>query len=346
MMERDNDAEFRELVDAAAQLPKSIAPPRDLWPGIEARIAGTKPGKGEWGKGKGWVRVLVPLAAAALIAVVLLGKRGPVSPAGAWEVNVLAGAPRVGATPLGAAGIIKVGESLVTDDSSRAVILVGDIGLVEVRPRTRIRLVRAQRDDHRLALDGGEIYARVDAPPRLFFVDTPAGTAVDLGCAYTLAVDSLGNGRIHVTAGYVEFKWAGRRSVIPLGFVAETRGSGLPPGTPYATDAPEALRRALAAFDFSDGGADALSRALAAARSEDAVSVWHLLARVDRSQRARVFDRLATLVPPPAGVTREAAVALDASSLDRYWNLIRRIAWRRAILAGVRDIDPRTGLSR
>ena len=241
--------------------------------------------------------------------------------------------------------MIRVGEWLETDDSSRAVILVGDIGHVEVKPDTRIRLVRALRSDHRLALERGEIYAKVDAPPRLFFVDTPAGTAVDLGCAYTLAVDSSGNGTIHVTGGYVEFDWGGRRSIVPLGFRADTR-RGFGPGTPYAEDASQALRQAVAAFDFANGGPAAVRRALAAARSEDAVAVWHLLERVDPSLRRAVYDRLASLVPPPAGVTSEGALRLDRTTLDTYWNTIRRIAWRKAILQGIRDIDPRTGVSR
>src|SRR5437870_10247858 len=280
----ENDAEFRELLAHVAKLPTSIEPPRDLWPGIEARIAGRREAR----TGKGWARrfprwALVPLAAAAVLAL-LLARRGGVSRHGAvWEVTRVAGLPRVGATPLAATGAIRVGEWLETDDSSRAVILVGDIGHVEVKPDTRIRLVRAQRSDHRLALERGEIYAKVDAPPRLFFVDTPAGTAVDLGCAYTLAVDSIGNGTIHVTGGYVEFDWSGRRSIVPLGFRADTRRA-FGPGTPYAEDASQALRRALAAFDFAHGGggAEAVRQALAAARPEDAVSLWHLLRRVDR----------------------------------------------------------------
>src|SRR5207253_1275825 len=123
----------------AARLPKSIAPPRDLWPGIETRIAGKRPGKGE--RGRGWLPwVLVPLAAAAILAAVLLGRRGTDERRGAWEVTRLAGLPVVGSSPLAASGAIRVGEWLETDDSSRAVILVGDIGHVEVKPDTRIRL--------------------------------------------------------------------------------------------------------------------------------------------------------------------------------------------------------------
>src|SRR5207245_4249679 len=175
---------------------------------------------------------------------------------------------------------------------------LAEIGRDEVKPDTRLRLARPQRTANRRALERGEIYAKVDAPPRLFFVETPAGTAVDLGCAYTLAVDSSGNGTIHVTAGYVEFDWGGRRSIVPLGFRADTR-RGFGPGTPYAEDAPEELRRALAAFDFANGGPAALPPALAPATSEDAISLSHLLGRVDHYVRREVDDRLAALVQPP-----------------------------------------------
>jgi len=178
--------------------------------------------------------------------------------------------------------------------------------------------------------------------PRLFFVDTPVGTAIDLGCAYTLHTDSLGNGLLHVTGGEVEFQTGQRSARVPLGALAQTRAS-VGPGIPYVEDAPEPLIRALVAFDFEKGGARATRTALSIARAQDAVSLWHLLQRVDSSLRGLVYDRLATLVPPPAGVTRPAALALDARALEGYWTTIHRIHFRRMILKGVRDIDPRTG---
>src|SRR2546426_9941603 len=121
-------------------------------------------------------------------------------------------------------------------------------------------------------------------------VEMPAGVAVDLGCAYALEVDSSGNGLIHVTAGYVELQWSGRRSIVPLGFAARTR-PGVGPGVPFAADAPEALRLALEAYDFGNGGAAAVRRALSAARPEDAVSLWHLLSRVEPALRGAVSGR-------------------------------------------------------
>jgi hypothetical protein len=158
--------------------------------------------------------------------------------------------------------------------------------------------------------------------------------AADLGCAYTLTVDAAGHGVIHVTAGYVEFAAQGRRSIVALGSWAETR-PGVGPGIPYVGDAPAALRDALARFDFSGGGSRAADAALAAARPEDATSLWHLLQRVDEPLRARVYERLVRFAPLPDGVTRAAVLRLDPAALDAWWTPIRRAAWRREILRGV-----------
>jgi hypothetical protein len=107
------------------------------------------------------------------------------------------------------------------------------------------------------------------------------------------------------------------------------------PGIPYVGDAPAALRDALARFDFAAGGARAATLAVAAARPEDATSLWHLLQRVDEPLRVRVYERLARVAPPPPGVTRAAVLRLDAAALDAWWTPIRRAAWRREILKGV-----------
>ena len=317
----------RELHDAVGRLPKSIEPPRDLWPDIEARLR--RPRR---------VWYWIPLAAAAVLAGVWLVRSQPA----AWDLTALAGRPVVNTTPFVASGRLRVGDWLQTDDSSRALIAVGRIGQVEVRPETRVQLVVASADEHRLALARGTIDAKVDAVPRLFFVETPAGTAIDLGCAYTLQTDSLGKGLLHVTGGEVEFQTGQRSARVPLGAFTQIRPT-VGPGIPYVEDAPEPLIRALIAFDFVKGGARATRNALAVARPQDALSLWHLLQRVDPALRGLVYDRLAALVPPPPGVRRAAAIALDARALEGYWTKIHRIHFRRMVLKGIRNIDPRTG---
>ena len=319
----------RELQEAVGRLPKSIEPPRDLWPGIAARID-----RRSWRRSLYWV----PLAAAAALVLYLLGR----GERNTWDVTMLAGRPLIGTTRLTASGRLRVGDWLQTDDSSRALIAVGKIGQVEVRPETRVQLVVASATEHRLALARGAIDAKVDAVPRLFYVETPAGTAIDLGCAYALATDSLGKGLLHVTGGEVEFQTGQRMARVPLGALVQIRpASG--PGTPYVEDAPAPLVRALIAFDFERGRARAVRNILALSRPQDALSLWHLLQRVQPSLRGVVYDRLAALVPPPPGVTRRGAIALESRALEGYWTKIQRIQFRLTVLRGVRRIDQRTG---
>jgi FecR protein len=324
-----------ELQDAVSRLPKSIEPPRDLWPGIEARLARS----GAWRRRWYWV----PLAAAAVLVFLLIAR----AERSAWDVTALAGRPLIGTTRLAASGRLRVGDWLQTDDSSRALIAVGRIGQVEVRPDTRVQLVVAKANEHRLALARGTIDAKVDAVPRLFFVETPAGTAIDLGCAYTLETDSVGNGLLHVTAGEVEFQTGSHSSRVPLGALAQIRPT-TGPGIPYVEDAPAPFVRALIGFELEQRGtrARAVRTVVALARPHDALSLWHVLQRVDPSLRGVVYDRLAALVPPPPGVTRRAAIALESRALEGYWTKIQRIHFRIMVLQGVREIDPRTGLAK
>jgi FecR protein len=322
----------RELQDAVGRLPKSIEPPRDLWPDIAARI--NRPGTGR----RYWY--WVPLAAAAVLALVIIGRAVKIN---AWDVTRLAGRPLIGTKRLAASGRLRVGDWLQTDDSSRALVAVGRIGQVEVQPDTRVQLVVAKADEHRLALARGAIDAKVDAVPRLFFVDTPAGTAIDLGCAYTLQTDSLGKGQLQVTVGEVEFQTGDRSSRVPIGMLMQMRPPPAGPGIPYDERAPAPLVRALSAFAFEKGGARATRTVLAVARPQDAISLWHLLQRVDPSLRGLVYDRLAALVPPPPGVSRKGAIALRSRDLEGYWSTIERIHFRITVLRGIRTIDPRTG---
>src|SRR2546429_409416 len=225
-----------------------------------AGAGGGRGGGGRRGAGRAvrrrpaWMR-WTALAAAAVVVLVVgwraLGGRGA-----GWVVARVDGAPSIDGTALAGTGTLRVGDVIVTDDSSRVEVQVGRIGRVEVLPGSELRLVAARPDAHRLALTRGTIYAEVTAPPRLFVVETPSATAIDLGCAYTLEVDATGASRLRVTAGYVELEGGGRRSIVPLGALAGTR-SGQGPGTPYVEDAPAVLREALSAFDFERGGARA-----------------------------------------------------------------------------------------
>ena len=254
---------------------------------------------------------------AAALAVAALGFLLLRRETGSWEVARLEGAPRVGSSAIATTGRLGVGQWLETDAVSRARINVGAIGEVQVEPNTQIRLVKARLNEHRLSLKRGGMSARIWAPPRLFFVDTPSAVAVDLGCAYTLDVDDTGTGRLKVTLGWVAFVNNGRESVVPSGAECITR-PGVGPGTPYYSDASAAFRGALEKLDFERGGPPALAIVLSEARRKDGLTLWHLLPRTAEGERAAVYDKLASLVPPPPGVTRDGMLRLDQRMMDLY----------------------------
>ena len=263
-------------------------------------------------------------AAAALVLVIgAAWFASAIRPSG-WTVQSLAGAPSVAGTLIDAPARLPVGQLVTTDASSRARIDVGSIGIVDVEPNSRLRLVTSRAGQHRMALDHGQIRALIWAPPRLFFVNTPSATAIDLGCAYRLQVDDRGWGKVRVESGWVAFEYNGQESFIPRDAMCATR-PGFGPGTPCYEDAPAGFEDALTILDFSATGdvrrAAALDTVLAGARVRDALTLWHLLSRGTPEERGRVYDRMAVLVPPPPGVTREAIVSGKSQrERDEWWS--------------------------
>jgi anti-sigma factor RsiW len=323
----------------AQRLPRRAAP-ASLWRRIEARLdeaaasADPRPARVRMARASRWRPVAVLGGGLLLATAVAIGWRAVRQPPmptqvvqnggvaqpqhiGFWTVARLAGAPVIGSARVAGSGRLGVGQWLETDGASRARISIADLGHAEIEPNTRLRLVETRVGEHRLALARGAMSARVSAPPRIFFVDTPSAVAIDLGCAYRLEVDAAGRSRLHVTLGWVAFAWQGRESVVPAGAFCETR-PGTGPGTPYFEDAPDALRSALEQVDFEAGGARALKVVLARARLRDSLTLWHLLSRLNAGDRRLVYDRLAALAPPPPAVTRAGIMRLDPAMLQQW----------------------------
>ena len=276
-----------------------------------------------------WKYQLSAVAASLLLAAtafLFMRQRSSRNLGPSWDVARLEGAPRVGWHFLGeksGPGKLGIGQTLVTDSSSRASITLNETGRVEVDPGSRLRLLTSGPGRKRLSLERGTIHAVIWAPPGQFVVDTPSAVAVDLGCVYTLHVEDSGAGLLRTTMGWVGFKLNGHESFIPAGAICQTRPK-IGPGTPYMEDASASFRDALSRFDFEShipAERNALLGVLLVdARKDDALTLWHLLSRVNDAERPGVYDRLASLAPPPAGVTREGILRLDRAMLDAWWN--------------------------
>ena len=320
--------EVKRGIRLAEQLPV-LAAPDHLWSELETLLA--KQSEAQSSKSSAlWSWQMKAVAAAMLLLMsswgvwlvysnrnytVLTSNGKP-----AWFVTRLDGTPTIGKERISNNGQLAVGEWLETDGNSRAQIAVSSIGHVEVDQNTRVRLLESQPTEHRLELARGRMSARIWAPPRLFFVNTPSAVAADLGCAYTLEVDDSGASLLHVTSGWVALELSDRESMVPAGAACETRPV-IGPGTPYFEDSSTVFREALEKVDF-DAHATVRSAALASmldqARTRDMLTLWHLLARVNGEDRVRVYEKMAVFAPPPAGVTREGILRLDQQMLDAW----------------------------
>jgi hypothetical protein len=304
-------------------------------------------------------RYVLPFAVAATVALAIAGlwlSVNPYGPRPSWQISRLDGLPRVASRAMSEpTGQLPLGEWVETDGKSRARIRVAHIGHVDVEPDSQVGLMNTRPGNYRLRLERGALQVLILAPPGQFHVETPAAVATDLGCAYRLAVDERGESELRVTSGWVSLDrspdQAPSSTKPPSSFVRSGAmclakpGSGprTGPGTPFMEDVSDGFRTALRVIDFGDGdgGGDgdqranatdaaraaAFERVLTDARPADAITLWHLLARLDaqgsasdRAYRDRLFDRLAAFAPPPTNVTREGIRAGESGMLDRWWD--------------------------
>jgi hypothetical protein len=239
----------------------------------------------------------------------------------AWTIASLQGAPRVAGGIAAREKTWKVGEWLETDAASRVDLQVDRLGKIEVEPNSRLVLLKASATQQQIRLERGGIRAVVTAPPYVFLVHTPSAYAMDMGCAYTLQVADDGSSVLRVTVGWVDLQHGYLQSLVPAGASAESRPE-VGPGVPYFDDASASFRQALEVvnFDLQDPQARsaALTAVLADARPRDAYTLLNLFRRVDVQDRGRLYDRLAALLPPPPGLTRQNAV--DGDDLSPWWD--------------------------
>jgi hypothetical protein len=261
-------------------------------------------------------------AACLALAVVITANQVRARAGQPWRVVLDGAGERSGAD--GSAPILRPGEWLVTDEHSTARLNVGHIGKATLGPASRLQLARAGTSEHRLVLQRGELQARIWAPPRFFLVETPSATAVDLGCVYTLTVDSLGNGLLSVESGEVELTRGRSTVLVPAGNAAALR-RGQGPGLPVPARAAALFRRHVAAFDAGATDRAHVAELLLAADRSHTITLWHMLDRVAYGERPLVISRLAELAPLPRSVTLEQVLRGEPRAM---------LAWRDTMMPG------------
>ena len=219
--------------------------------------------------------------------------------------------------------ILAVGEWLETGPQT-ASLQVADIGTMAVAPGSRLQLTRSDTEGHRLKLATGQIHASVVAPPRLLMVDTPAATAVDLGCEYELFVADDGGAYLQVLLGYVSLEGPSGTVFVPAGAEATAHPDhGI--GVPRFSDADARWQSHLG--EVQAGDAETLPELLrTTVRPRDTLSLFHLIPILpDEGDRQAVVERIGALVPGSVadrrGVVarRDPALQRLRSTLAPHW---------------------------
>lgn len=296
----------RDRIVEVDQLPREIEPSHDLWPEIDRRI-GDLPRRPQ----RGWL-----LAASLLIAALALGvwvwrspRSGRIDDAG-WTAS------------LGnKTQPFALGDVIETAAGETAVVGLSDFGRINVRPGSYLRREKGVNLEHRFTLERGEIEASIDAPPRLFVVQTPATTAIDLGCHYTMQVQTNGDTLLHVLSGRVSLSSPLGEIEVPAGAICRAR-RGAAIGIPYYADAPEALRSALRMIEDGDVSSEAAQRLIAAAREQDIGSLVHSLRRFDIIEREILVREVMRHPSTPEGLDARALVELNDAAIARATNAL------------------------
>lgn len=313
----------QELERRLRALPEAVEPERDLWPRIEQAILEPAPATG------GRIRAMRFAAVAAALVCIAF--------AATWLLSDRSGEPRwaVGPYVQGQTDFrsLAVGEHVQTDASTR-LLATTDIGEVLVEPNTALALREASADRQVLSLQHGEIYARIVAPPRVFVVETPSVTAIDLGCEYRLDLDSTGTGALEVVSGWVALEFDGREWFVPAGAGARFDGDA-GPGAPVFADAAGAFKDAAEAYrvarnDENREAADsALEQLVQLARAYDSLTLWHLALDAPQSHRAQIAEAFELIGVLPDDYDKASFVTQNPAAMDWLRLHLEETAWFR-----------------
>lgn len=268
-------------------------------------------------------RTLALAASIALVTVIGIAWYASHRHTPALGVEVIAGAPSVGGDSIASAAGLREGQWITTGSDDEARINIGTIGHVNVRPGSRLRLLRTAPDAQHLELARGEISAMITAPPRLFQVDTPHARAVDLGCIYDLRVADDGSTELRVNSGLVELAGKGRLSRVPgHAFCRSDPVDG--PGLPYFEDEDAGWIAEVRRYEET-GSPDALASVLRSTSKGAALTLYHMIERADQDQREPLIKAAAALIAAPENCPIERLVQLDKDAMDAWWELMLRV---------------------
>ncbi len=261
------------------------------------------------------------LVAASVAALVILGVyKTRQYQSSAWRVAVIepSGSRSLANPGRFSSHRLQQGEWIETDSVSTLRLNVGTIGRASIGPNSRLKILTTGPREHRLALGRGRLHARIWAPPRFFVVETPSAVAVDLGCVYTLEVDSVGTGVLEVESGEVELMRGNAGVVVPAGNFAYVSPAGV--GLPMPVSSNSSFRRLARMAAKQPDDTVALRQLIAASDARNTITLWYLTERAPKPVREIGLRGLARIAPPRKGVSLNTVILGDPTATAQWKN--------------------------
>ena len=272
--------------------------------------------------GVNWNKFLFILLPLVLIAVVyfIYDYQKNNSP---WKVVTLEGTIAINGL-LDHSGKITQGESLLTENNSRAAIHVPKVGNVEVNENSLIVLTKAKDGDNRIILRQGSINVTNTSNMPEFSIELNNYIVIDRGGEFNISIDDEENAKIFVKYGFAEIQKNEENIYLDEGYICEIR-SGFKIGTPYRADASEALKEEVTIFDYRNGGENSINKIMELAVEKDMLTLLALIPKSSQLKRQLLFQAIANKFPPPESVTRMGIIKGDSQMLYLWW---QEIEWR------------------
>lgn len=240
-----------------------------------------------------------------------------------WNVMTLEGAVKINGL-MDRSDKIDEGQSLLTENLSRASISVPKVGNVEIGENSLIVLSKAKNGDNKIILRYGSINVTNTSNMPEFSIELKDYIIKDRGGEFSVSIDDRKNAKVYVKYGFLEIQKNEEIIYLNEGYSCEIR-DGFKIGTPYHEDAPEELKEEVINYDYRNGGEYSINKIMELATEKDMLTLLALIPKSSQQKRQDLFQAIANKFAPPASVTRMEIIKGDSQMLYLWW---QEIEWQ------------------
>ncbi|HDZ58567.1 MAG TPA: hypothetical protein ENH47_00695 [Ignavibacteriales bacterium] len=239
-----------------------------------------------------------------------------------WIVSVKSGTPEINNKIITVNAGLTGDAILSTNSSSEASVKISKVGTVQLFPSTNLKRIG---NSYTAKLGMGKVKINTENAEEFLDIQLPEGTITDfyLGTNYIVNVDPYGNSTITLLSGWLDIKDGDKSAIFPGGYSLKILSSE-GPGLPYKTDSNPELVELLDKIVFDNHYKAGINALISLATDNETITLWNLLQRVDKRQRAIVYDKLYELVPHPDVIKKKQMLDLDKGALQ-VW--LEEIEW-------------------